>query len=276
MMIRSRIETEYLKLVSNPKPELEDVMIMSMIVFMQIIYNIHRSTLEEWDHSSLKSRIALAVSCGLSIKFQMDVEPYGSLCFLKWVVRPGEIEFDCQEALQHYIINYELVVIKSISLYRCSFNHRIWAIEFLLKLKDNREISMFTTNRIYEVLYFVCFNSCELLPVYTEYDKKVMAEAIVLLSIQCIECSASGGAITKSRILCAKPSYELASKIGHKIAEKSGFETQHLLGDPFANKTEWQHQATQPCTIRRAAYDLERKKQMALGSDRKQQCPVVS
>lgn len=254
--------------MSNPKPELEDVMIMGMIVFMQIIYNIHQCTLKEWDHSSLQSRVALAMSCGLSIKFLMDEHPYASSFFLTWVVRPDEVITADQRAFDNYIRDYELVVIKSINLYRCSFNHRNWATEFLYELKGRRELSVFTTKRVYEIIYFVCFNCCEMLPEYIEYADRVMAEAIVLLSIQCTECSVWGGAITKSRILSTKPAYELASQIGHKLADKSVVETQHLLGEQFATKSEWQYRATQPCNIRRAAYDLEKKKQMASAPDR--------
>ena len=259
MLFESPIKKAFLDHVPNPRPELEDVTVMALIIFLQIIYNISGSSLEEWDHSSLKSRVAVAVSCGLALKFIMDDQPHTSMYFLSCVVRRDELIEDDEKVITDYIVKYETSVLRSLNLYRCAYNHRSWAADFLYALKRNKEMTSFTCNRTYELVYFVSLHVCELLPDFEPYDEENVAEAIVLLAIECIQISAWPGVITKSKILAGHRSYEVATKIGHALADKRPSETQGLLGEPFTLSFQWQHRATIPCSLRRAAYDLEKK-----------------
>lgn len=264
MLLDSPIKKAFLDHLPNPRPELEDVTVMALVIFMQIIYNISASSLGEWDHSSLKSRVAVAVSCGLALKFIMDDQPHTSMYFLSCVVRRDELIEDDEKVIADYVVKYETCVLKSLNLYRCCYNHRSWAADFLYMLKKNKEMTSFTCNRVYELVYFVSLHVCELLPDFEAYDEEHVAEAIVLLSVECIQISAWPGVITKSKILAGHRSYEVATKIGHTLADKRPSETQGLLGEPFTLTSQWQHRATLPCSLRRAAYDLEKKLRMSL------------
>ena len=262
MILRAPIRAEYKKAVANPKNDLEDTMIMALVLFMQIVFKIHETNTSEWDHSTLVSRVALAVSAGIAIKFCMDDQPFSTAFFMSLLVKPGEIKMDQQEML-NYVCGYENEVLGKVDVYRCFLNHRCWAAAFLEELTRQKEFSVFTANRVYELMVFVCFNMCEFLPEHGEEDEENLAEAIVVISIQCTQNSAVGMSLTKSTLLCPSRSYDLATRIAHSIADKSTDETQVLLGGPFVDRTEWQYRATTPAAMRRVAYDMERKKKLA-------------
>lgn len=247
--------------------ERQDALIMAVVVFLQIIYNIHRSCLNDWDHSSLASRVAIAVSSDLAAKFVMDDHPYGSAFFLSMIMNRDEVEENF-DLIMHHIVEYQLVVIDKISLYRCSLNHKSWASAFLEVLHRRREISTFSANRVQEILFFIAFNLCEFLPTYSDEREETVAEALVVLSIQCTQNGMKEACLTKSTVLCPSDSYTLAATMGHSIADKSVEETQFLLGGIFVDKTEWQHRATTPQALRRSAYDMQRKAALALTANR--------
>ena len=262
LLLRTPVTPEYMKMSPRVKKDLEDAVVMALIVFLQIIYTVNDSNLRDWDHSSLQSRIALAISAGLAVKYLMDDQPFESVFLLTWIVKQSEVKLTTSQ-FTNYVCAYESIIVKRVNLYRCAFNHRVWATSFLDKLNEEHEMSLFTSNRVYDVVYFVCFNTCEMLPDYEDCDETTLSQAIVVLSIQCTSHACRVGQLTKSRTVCDYKSYELAAKIGHALADKKVCETQDLLGSPFVDKDEWQYRATQPCVIRRSAFDMERNKHLS-------------
>lgn len=261
MILRSPIRTEYSQAVPNPDTLLEDTMIMALMIFMQIVYNIHQQTIFEWDHSTLASRIALAISAGIAVKFCMDEQPFSTSFFMSLILKHGEILIG-EDELKSYVCGYEKEVVVRINVYRCFLNHRCWAAAFLDELLRQHEISEYTAKRVYEILVFVSFNICEFLPEFGDEQEEDIAEAMVVISIQCTQNSSIGMSLTKSTSLCPSHSYDLAKRIAHSLANKSTEDTQSLLGGHFVNRKTWQYRATTPAAVRRVAFDMDRKKML--------------
>lgn len=268
MILRAPLRDEFKSVFPNHKADLEDTMVAALILFMQIVYKLHETPTSEWDHSSLVSRITLAISAGIAIKFCMDDQPFSTSFFLSLAVRPGELHMGGRTLL-NYVCEFEKDVLRQISVYRCSLNHKCWAAAFLQQLQDQKELSVFTAKRIYEIVVFVCFNICEFLPVYDESEETI-AESIVVVSIQCTQHGHGAGSvpITKSKILCPLLSYDLATRMAHALADKPTDETQTLFGGPFMNTAQWQNRATTPLALRRVAFDMERKKRLCAAANR--------
>lgn len=271
LVLRGPLRNEYLKEMPDPTTQLQDALVMALVLFLQIIYNFYNSDLRSWDHSSVSSRIAVAVSCGLALKFTMDEPPYATSVFMCMMMKPGELSATPAQ-IKDYVSAFECRVMDRVSIFRCSLNHKTWASDVVEDMKSRNEVSDAASGYVYEMMLFVTFNLCEFLPDYGEYDESTLADAMVALSGQCAKNAFVLSFPIFSKRLRAEACL-LAAEMALVLSTKPSNETQGPLKGAFVDETHWKHRATTPAALRRAAADL---RCVSLGDGEQQHALVLT
>jgi len=238
------------------KDEMKDVLVMAIIVFLKIKHLVNKQEPSSWDNSEIKSRIALAISISMSTKYVMDAQPLGSIYALSCLLKPGEL--DCSAAqLQEYIAKYECIVLKNVSLYRCYFNHKMWAHKVLLDMLSVGRVSNTVATSVEELLFFFSFHVSQWLPEYCSFGDFYIGPALVLLSLECL--NVSGFAATGAEPCGDLKSYKLASKMASDVSANDTSCMQKMLNMPFTDSTSWQRRATTQGNIKNAKVYLDKR-----------------
>ena len=248
--------------------------VMAQVVFMQAIYKVHKTSTCKWDHTSLLSRLALAVSLGIANKFCTDEQCESTVCFVNRVVVPEELPLDANE-LFLYVCGYEKVILDKVDVFQCYFNHRCWAVQSIERFKRKGHLFALVEIHVYDIVLFVCFNICAVLPQCGD-DENVIGDAIAAISVQCIH-DTFVAALPSNRVVPFSPqSYELAARIAHYLADEAPKHTQTPLGAPFADDQTWQHIATTPPALRAVAFDMQHKQLLSATPDRQKDGALLS
>lgn len=237
------------------RDEMKDVLVMAITVFLQIMHLVNKKESSSWDNSELQSRIALAMSISMSIKYAMDAQPLGPMFALSCLLKPGEVNCSAEQ-LKEYVEQYECVVLKNVSLYRCYFNHRIWALEVLSDMLSVARISSNVATYVEELIFFFSFHVSQWLPEYSSVGECYTGPALVLLSLECL--NVSGVAATGAQPCGDRQSYKLASKMAADVSARDTSPMQKMLNTPFTDSTSWQRRATTQGNIKKATVNLEK------------------
>lgn len=238
------------------KDEMKDVLIMAIIVFMQIMHLVNKEESSSWDNSEVRSRIALAMSISISVKYVMDAQPFGPMYTLSCLLKPGEAH--CTEIqLREWIQDYEDIVLKKVSLYRCYFNHKMWAHEVLVDMLSEKRVSSLVATSAEELLLFFSFHVSQWLPEYCSIGECYIGPALVLLSLECL--NVSGFAATENKPYGDQQSYRMASKMASDVSSKDTTRMQKMLNAPFTDNASWQRRATTQCNIKKAKMELDKR-----------------
>lgn len=237
------------------KDEIKDVLVMAITVFLQVMHLVNKQESSSWDNSELKSRIALAMSISMSFKYVMDAQPLGPMFALSCLLKPGEANCSAEQ-LREYVEQYECVVLKNVSLYRCYLNHRIWALEVLSDMLSTARISSNVATYVEELIFFFSFHVSQWLPEYCSIGECYIGPALVLLSLECL--NVSGFAATGAEPCGDLQSYKLASKMAADVSARDTSRMQKMLNTPFTDSTSWQRQATTQGNIKKATVHLDK------------------
>lgn len=237
------------------RDEMKDVLVMAVTVFLQIMHLANEQEFSSWDSSELKIRIALAMSISVSIKYVMDAQPLGPMFVLSCLLKPEETNI-CAEQLREYVAKYECVVLKNVSLYRCYFNHHMWAHWVLSDMLSTARISSNVATHMEELIFFFSFHVSQWLPEYCSIGKCYIGPALVLLSLECL--NVSGFSVAGSEPCGDLQSYKLASKMAADVSARDTSLMQKMLNMPFTDSTSWQIRATTQGNIKRATVNLDK------------------
>lgn len=262
--------------IPTAKCEMDDVLVMALMVFLQIMKIVNGRESLLWDNSDVKSRIALAMSVSMAIKFVMDTRPLGPTYALSCVLKPEEINCS-QEQLLDYFQQYECVVLNNVSLYRCYFNHKVWAHQALWGILGEARVGSPVGSLVEELLLFFSFHVSERLPLYVSIGGEgYIGPALVLLSLECI-ISVSGFAAVETEPRGDAESYKLAAKMASDVSAEDTTHMQAMLQMPFTDQFSWQRRATTQSNIKKAGIGLDRRGASVARPtpDRQKQCSVV-
>lgn len=236
------------------RKELREVLIMSLVSFMQLIYASSNSSIKDWDNSTLQSRIALAMTISTSFKFVMDTQPVGPSFCLTCVLKPGEFEVP-PEALCNYLEKYDTIVLKRINLYRCYFNHYAWAQQSMEDMASDGRVSTVVAEAAEDLLFFFSYNLVEHLPRYCHEAEDAVGPAIALLSIYCM--AVSGFSIETHTPIQDNDAYVMACGMAKDMRSKTTQDTQKHLYGVYTDRDYWQSRVTQPRNIESALWKLD-------------------
>ena len=157
---------KHVKVAPDIRVEICESLMFSLALFVNIVGIIHGSSLKEWNHKSLNSRAAAAIAASMAIKFVMDIHPTSTLYCLSAFVKREEFAEDDVESLLEYVIKYETLILKRISLMSCFDNHYVRAKLFLKSCQEQGDISYKIYESACEVALFFAFNYMEDWDVY--------------------------------------------------------------------------------------------------------------
>ena len=247
---------ELVKHLPKATEEKEDVLVMALVVFLQIMCHVNKQyDCCSWDNDSLQSRIAVAMSVSLSYKFVMDKQPLGPRYALSQVLKEGEVSND-YDMLIEWITKYELIVLRHIPLYRCYLNHKTWAYTFLNNAVKTGKVSKTAVSWTRELIYFFSFHIGQWLPRYSEKGENKIAAALTILSLECV--SLVGCCAVSNEVLGNVQEYAVAINMASHASQASTRPVQRMLGR-FAVPGSWRMQATDQNNIKNAKLSLERK-----------------
>lgn len=255
IMLLTPMTAEFLEEVPMARDEMKDALVMAITMFIQIMLLVNKQESSSWDNSELKSRIALAMSISMSIKYVMDSQPLGPMFALSCLIKPGEANCSTEQ-MQEYVEQYECFVLENVSLYRCYSNHRIRALEVLPDMLSAASISSNVATYVEELIFFFSFHVSQWLPEYCSITECYIGPALVLLSLECLNVS---GFAAKGVEPCgALQSYRLASKMAADVSARDTSRMQKMLNIPLTDSTSWQRQATTQGNIKKAKVHLDK------------------
>ena len=275
IVLLAPLSEKLLSEIPMAKCEMGDVLVMALLLFLQVMKIVNGGALHRWDNSEVKSRIALAMSVSMSIKFVMDARPFGPFYALSCVLKPEEIACN-QEQLLGYFQQYECVVLNNVSLYRCYFNHKMWAHQALRDTLGAASLGNPIRSLVEELLLFFSFHVSEWLPLYFSIGGEgYIGHALVLLSLECL--SVSGFATVETEPRGDAVGYKLAARMARDVSAEDTAHMQAMLHMPFTDQLSWQRRATTQSNIKKAGIELDKRAASTARSapDRQKQRRVV-
>jgi len=258
IVLRTPLSARLLQELPQAQNQLRDVLIMSLVCFMQLVCIVNNGTIENWDNEKLQSRVALAMAVSTSFKFVMDAQPVGSVFCLECVLKLGEFDTTSQAAqdyVKNYVQHYEVVLLNRLNVYKCFFNHYAWAQEAMEAMRSNGKVCDAVAKEAEDLLFFFSYNLVENIPKYCKTSTDAVGPAISLISIFCM--ASAGFDINTQTQFQHHDIYVMACGMARDMLMKTTQQTQKCLLGVYTNQHCWQSRATEPRNIERARDKLQ-------------------
>ena len=226
--------------IPDVRSQLDDVMMTTITMFVKLINTIHNSTIEDWDHSALKSRVALAFCASTASKYILDVHAFGAVAALQCFTTPDETMHVDAYSLLTYIQEYELAICNDINIFACYFNHATFSHEFIDVLKSKGVINVTNATHVADVIPFLCLALSSFIRVYVQtHSTRVIGQSIVVLALECMRVS--GSAVVRSaQLLNGLQTFAFAARMACDLAKQHTAHSEALLNE-LLPKGSWIH-----------------------------------
>jgi hypothetical protein len=266
IILRVPIPSTFIKQIPDVGVELRESLVFALLLFEDVIRELHGKTMRDWNHITLKSRSIAAAVGSMAFKFVMDHAPAGPTYFFRSFIEPTEFSpDDDDEQIMKYVAAFEARVLSKypkLNMISCCQNHYIDTKMFLLEMKRQKSISNVHFECATEISFFFAFHY-----MLDRYDYEYMnlstlaGVAIALLSIE----SLTHGGFDTADIgqLHTPTAYDFAATIAHRIAtiytKRHAYDLQAQLFARFADKCSWQHACTKQINVLKCSIALRQR-----------------